>query len=713
MLLRARLVVAAARWRVPILARHAQSLSKPAVRVPDHNANIFNDTLQQIQLSLSKRDLPAVLEFWKTLKERDLHRLLSSTYLARISVLLVEEILPKNPRDDLPAPHRDVFEQIALASAASKSPAALEALLRYHLARRELDTIISLHDQFRSISEAPIENDGVEQDEDSEDSEQDFYAYQQSNYNTSSPSTVSEINIALITTTAYLLHHKDFKGAVGVIRNAPRLHHYTVKEFLSKIDDEDLRASLDSWLTRLQYARMLDRPKSYAIHLRKMGSSKNVSALVIHYNAMVDGIDGPDPYIAADPSRINEKRLVAMNERLWTAFLSAFLAAGVRERAEHLWVDLGRFRVPHTAPMWNALIDAFREQGQTESAYQTYLQMQKEGVKPGPLTYRAIIAALMIDKRRLDMAWRLFKEFQDKLQPHVESIHAIPVYNSYLQGLLNHGMLEQALDIFDFLETNLKEQRPAPRLDIVTFNMLMSYFARRSDLKNVSLLLNKLVELSLTPDVFTFSVMMSALIKAGNMDATERVFRLMESMGIQPTMVTYATIIVELLREREDKFLAEALKILDSMEGKGNDLSPNLMVYEAFLVELWRVPWLPIDQGAMIVADILSRTKRRRMSISLNMFSLIIRVALTEGYPDGVELAWKLYKELGKHKYRIPAKLLLVLLEGMIQHGEVGNALQICSEINKAGMKQSVTLSNLFRQVDMMRRARGRVPKHP
>ncbi|KAF9022955.1 hypothetical protein BDZ89DRAFT_926535, partial [Hymenopellis radicata] len=442
------------------------------------------------------------------------------------------------------------------------------------------------------------------------------------------PSTVSEINIALITTTAYVLRN-DFRSAVGVIRNAPRLHHYTVREFLAKLEDEALRATLDSWLTRLQFARMLDRPKSYAIHLRKMGTSKNVSALVIHYNAIVDGIDGPDPYIAADPSKINEKRLVAMSERLWTAFLSAFLAAGVRERAEHLWVDMGRFRVPHTVAMWNALIDAFREQGQMESAYQTWLHMQNDRqVKPDPLTYRAIVAALMLDKRRLDVAWRLFKEFQDNVQPHVEPVHANPVYNSYMQGLLAHDMLEQALDVFDYLETNLKEKRPAPCLDIVTFNMLMSHFARRSDLKNVSLLLNKLVELSLQPDVFTFSIMLSALLKAGNMDATERVFKLMGPMGLQPTMVTYATLMVELLREREERFLAEAMKILDSMEGKGTDLSPNLVVYEAFLVELWRVPWLPVEQGAMIVADILSRTKRRRMPISLPMFSLIIRVAL-------------------------------------------------------------------------------------
>ena len=158
--------------------------------------------------------------------------------------------------------------------------------------------------------------------------------------------------------------------------------------------------------------------------------------------------------------------------------------------------------------------------------------------------------------------------------------------------------------------------------------------------------------------------------------------------------------------------LRAAVKVLERMEMKGGGTAPQAQVYEAFLVEYWRWPFLPMDRGAVITQDIMSRLKKRGIQLTSGLYHAIIGAALQDEYPQGVEVAWKLYQHMQNRNLAMSPKILQTLLDGMVRQQQLGYALKLCADIDTAGYKQTPSIMGLFKRVEALKRRRRNIPSY-
>jgi pentatricopeptide repeat protein len=202
-----------------------------------------------------------------------------------------------------------------------------------------------------------------------------------------------------------------------------------------------------------------------------LSAAPNTKLLEKLYQSLIDGLNGPDPYLAPDPSAITPSRSVALTEVGWTSFMVAFLKCGRRDLASNIWTDMARFNMKPGVSMWTALLDAYDTMHAVDDATAAWNMMLAQGVKPDGLTYRALISNLF-HARKPDDAMRIFQTFRKELIDDCPAPQILSVYNTVLHGLLLAERLEEA----DILMEGMHADGPKP--DIVSYNTFLAHHAR-------------------------------------------------------------------------------------------------------------------------------------------------------------------------------------------------------------------------------------------
>ncbi|KAG7450637.1 uncharacterized protein BT62DRAFT_527487 [Guyanagaster necrorhizus] len=657
-------------------------------QLPYHNADIYKSILGRVQQALGEEDVEAVKTCWFELKERDLHRHLAPADFARISNLFIAHYIPKNDTDVLDIATRKLIEEVSLAAACSRSPAALAACMNFYISRNEPKIVISLYIRFHKMlgetDDLSVDNGDVDV------LDFDVFSFTSSTAaRTQSSSTLvpGRVSILLSFVAAQALRD-DFAAAFEAYRQTIiRFHDYTVKDYLSHITDDAFRDKLLLWVRRLEIARKVYQGNPLAIQLQQLVAAGGFNTIQNLYNRIRDGLFGANPFIAGDASQLGGTRLVAMSDRIWTAFLTSFLQSrGGHLSADEVWGDVSRCGIKHPVSLWTGLIDSYAESRHMDNALNVWRMMEAKGVKPDALTYRAVISAAL-EGRQIDEAIRLFRQFQSDLEAMTEPERSLVVYNTYIHGLLAADRLDEALSVLERMEENKKDKRVGPVPDIVSFNTFLAYFGRRMDLKALSIIINRMSIVGLSADVFSYSILLSALLKIGKADATTIVFNLMRKQGLEPNIVVYGTIIVELLREQSEQHVRAVLKILEEMESGKIPFPPTVKIYQAILVELWRDPWLPPKTGIAITRDVVERMKKRKIPLNIPLYHVLIRVALMDEYPNGVTLAMSLYQEMVRRNLAVTSKLIFLLLQELFAKGEYVHAAKVVRDMETFGMK--------------------------
>ncbi|KAK0245611.1 hypothetical protein EDD85DRAFT_1016692 [Armillaria nabsnona] len=680
-------------------------------QLPYHNADIYKNILGRIQKALGAEDVEAVKKCWFELKERDLHRHLAPADFARISTLFINHYIPKNGTDVLNTVTRKLLEEISLAAACSRSPAALAACMSFYISRNESKPVISLYTKFREMLG---ETDDLQADDNDEDVV-DFGVFSFTSYSAARTSSASSlvpgrVSILLSFVAAQAMRD-DFAAAYDAYRQTIiRFHDYTVKDYLSHIADSAFREKLLLWVRRLDIARKVHQATPLTIQLQQLVANGGINTIQSQYNRIRDGLFRANPFLAGDASQLGGTRLVAMTDRIWTAFLTSFLQSrNGHMSADEVWGDVSRCGIKHPVSLWTGLIDSYRESRHMDNALNVWRMMETKGVRPDALTYRAVISAAL-EGRQIDEAIRLFRQFQSDLEATTEPEKSLVVYNTYIHGLLAVDRLDEALSILERMEENKKEKRVGPVPDIVSYNTFLAYFGRRVDLKALSIIINRMSTVGLSADVFSYSILLSALLKIGKADATAIVFNLMRKQGLEPNIVVYGTIIVELLREHNEQHLRAVLKILEEMESGKIPFPPTVKIYQAVLVELWRDPWLPPKTGIAITRDVVERMKKRRVPLNIPLYHVLIRVALTDEYPNGVTTAMSLYHEMVQRNLPVTSKVIHLLLQSLFAKGEYVHAAKIMRDMETLGMKPIPSTARLMNQIRSSLREKQYLP---
>ncbi|KAG1749882.1 uncharacterized protein EDB91DRAFT_1110194 [Suillus paluster] len=635
-------------------------LSQPGVAaVSDPDINFFDEKVVELRLSLKAGDIARVGELWSQLEDRKLLRLLGREL--RGFSERAARLCPTDSTEAWDADGRSVIEDIAVAAACEGAVNALTACMITHIKRGDSQAALDLYRRFlahssnQSASE-PLPSTLGEDVDDANGLALNILGDQLSHQ----PS----FSLVLAAIAAHALED-SFEGALKImLENPVRVNQSTQKEFMASFDDISFREKVQSYVRRLDIARLISRHHSLSTHITNLAGNQDLSRIEKLYRAIIDGLYGSEPYLAAHDSQKSSQKPVVVQEINWAAFLTGFLRCHRRDLAEKLWHDMVKHGIQPGVITWTALLDGFDSMGEADAASTSWDNMISQGIRPGILTYRAVISTLF-NARKPDDAIEKFAEFKQGLAngslPDTED--ALSVYNTVLHGLLNNGRPGDA----DALLQNLRQKGPKP--DIVSYNTFLRHHGRRGEFRAVSVLLECLREDGLTGDAFTFSSVLSALLKVGRTDATDLVLSLMKKQNVEPNVAVFSAIIDQQLREPSEQGLRTAMELLQKME-TNPDAQPNDVTYTGVLASLHRRVWPDTALAEECKRYVLKRMKERNIRSNRVTYHILIKACLENPEAEGLRGALGYYREMANRKVPMNYDTWYILLHGLISREE-------------------------------------------
>lgn len=644
-------------------------LSQPSVAaVSDPDINFFDEKVVELRLALKAGDVARVGDLWSQLEDRKLLRLLGREL--RGFSERAAHLSPTDNTEPWDPDERKVIEGMAIVAAYVGAPNALAACMITHIKRGDSQAALDLYTRFLVHSSNQTANEPLPSGEDVKDANGlalnilgDQLPHQPS------------FSLVLAAIAAHALDN-SFEGALNImLENPVRINQAAQKEFLASFDDVSFRAKVQGFVLRLDIARLVSRHHSLGIHITNLADNQDLPRIEKLYRAVIDGLHGPEPYLAAHDYQNSSQRPVVVQEISWAAFLTGFLRCHRQDLAENLWNDMLRCGIQPGVVTWTALLDGFDSMGEADAACGSWDNMISQGIQPGILTYRAVISTLF-NARRPDDAIEKFAKFKQELakgsSPDTED--ALHVYNTVLHGLLNNGRPGDA----DALLQSLRQKGPKP--DIVSYNTFLRHHGRRGEFRAVSVLLERLREDGLTGDAFTFSSVLSALLKVGRTDATDLILNLMKKQNVEPNVAIFSAIIDQQLREQTEQGLRAAMALLQKME-TNPDAQPNDVTYTGVLASLhrWASPNTALAEECK--KYVFKKMKERNIQPNRVTYHILIKACLENPEPEGLRGALGYYREMANRKISMNYDTWYVLLHGLISREEWAVADEMVEEL--------------------------------
>lgn len=621
--------------------------------VPDADVVFFNECILRLRQSLEARDLERAWRYWSQLKERHLLILLGPQ-LRGYSVLLAK-LCPKTLKSGW-AEKIKAVETMALYAAGHGAVDALVACMATRIRGGDSCAALDLYRRYlHDLDETGIYSlpPDIRDDEDS------LGELESDPSPLSSRSTVHP-RVLLAAITAHALHD-TFHATLCTFMQSPTIvPQHIMKEFLSQIPDRTLRSRTESYVLRLRIARYLFDPRLLTHRTCILANNMDDKALEMLYNTVIAGLDGEEAYIAVRQTEITERRPVALDEKNWAAFLTAFLKCDRRDLGASLWSDMQRFGLEPTAISWTALLDGYDAMKAPEDAEKAWDIMITQRTEPSALTYRAIMSTLF-NARKPENAIKYFGLFQQRLAEgwSPDEKACLLVYNTVLHGLLICGREGDAHALLQ----RLREKGPKP--DITSYNTFLRHHGRRGEFRQVSRILDQINEEGFIGDVYTFSTVLSALLKIGRTDGTDLVLKLMRKQNIEPNTAIFSAIVDHQIRESTEEGLRGAMDLLRRME-QSMEAQPNDVTYTGMLAGLHRQKWENASLAEECKHHVLEQMKKRGIQFNRTTYHILLEACLGNMNPEGLQEALGLYKEMVQRKIGLSYDTWYVLLRGLI-----------------------------------------------
>ncbi|KDR85313.1 hypothetical protein GALMADRAFT_234106 [Galerina marginata CBS 339.88] len=654
-------------------------------KIPTSIIDSRNTSLAQLQKAVESRDVPAALKHWQDLvgqkatipdeKGFELPESIERTLNHLVATHFLRERTTNSWSEDLKA----FAENFALQAATHNSTDALHALMWKNLECNDPQATLDLYQKFCEM----MEDTKTQVDEglaftDEETSEQYFHP--------------GRISILLDAITAHAMND-SFRSALDIYLAANiRVRGFRrTKLFQDLKYNVDLQQKVAKYLDRLEIAALVYKPPSLSRHIMNLSHPRSARILEKLYNDIVDGINGPEAYLAADESGLSTTSTLAMTEIGWTSFQTAFIRSERTDLAAQMWDDLARCGIRPGVSMWTALLDTHADLRDSRQAMHTWNMMLRQDIKPDELSYRAIIAALFDDNKTEDALKRFkeYKKFFNGVGPP-----ALTVYNTVLRGLLRLNLITEA----NSLMMTMLSAGPTP--DVISFNTFLAFYGRQNDFKGLASIVTRMSDAKITGDVVTFSTILSALLQAGRNDAPNIIISLMQNQGVQPNVATYTAIIDHLMRQQTEASLKAALKLLDKMEQTENT-RPNEVTYTSILSGLHRGQWVSRQRAEEVRREVVSRMRRFGIAFRLPTYHILIRAALESPDPKGYLDALALIQEMENQGVPRINTTWYILFAGLMRLGLWDVAREMQSRMYISG---HVPTTSLVKLIDEIRR---------
>lgn len=659
--------------------------------LPTSTKSKYNTTLAEIGMALHWKDLTSALKLWqdleqhrRTLQDRDTCRLPDST-IKDLHNLFVSYALSNSgsPEDALIS--TDFAEEFALYAAIHHSADALAILMLHYIKLGQPQVVLRFYEKYRQA----LSVNGI--------------ARRQTNVEANSPLALLEEEgqemkrkapgqaSVLIAVVAAHAMSDSFREALDIcLESGISIRKYSKQQFLRLFrENGSLLQKLESYLDRLDIASLVARPPLLSRHIMSMSYPQTASHLTSFYRKVLEGILGPDPYLAANPSAISEERVVAMTESGWTSFQTAFIRCERIDLAAKMWDDLEAVGITPGVPMWTGLLDTYADLRNSKQAMATWNMMLQQDILPDHLSYRAIISVLFDDNMPTTALDR-FKEYQKILDNRSEQV--LPVYNTVLRGLLRINRCTDAIALLKDMKDN------GPKPDLFTYNTFLGYYARQKDFRGLGDVLSQMSTANIQGDVVTFSTILTALLAVGRKDAPTTIMNLMRKQGIKPNVATYTAVIDSQMREQTLVNLEGALGLLEKME-HDEGIKPNEVTYTSILSGLYRGRWIPREKADMIRNELVARMQKQEVTFRLPTYHILLRAALDSDDEMGHLDALNIIKEMKKNGIPRVGNTWFILLAGLMKRDLWDIAYDVVGEILGSGHEPNGSLSSLIADI--------------
>uniref|UniRef100_A0A7N2MJ66 Pentatricopeptide repeat-containing protein n=1 Tax=Quercus lobata TaxID=97700 RepID=A0A7N2MJ66_QUELO len=319
---------------------------------------------------------------------------------------------------------------------------------------------------------------------------------------------------------AGMLAYRFFEWA-GKQRNymhSVRAYHSMI-ESLAKIRQYQIMWDL---VNSMRNKSMLN-VETFCIIMRKYSRAQKVEEAIYTFNIM-------------------EKYDTTPNLAAFNGLLSALCKSRNVRKAQEIFDSMKDRFVPDPKTYKNRI----------EDAVDTFLEMERNGIKPDVAVYNALISAFC-KTNKLKNVYRVLNDMDSKgVTPNSRTCNII------LNSLILRGETDEAFRIFCRM---IKVCEP----DADTYTMMIKMFCERDELE-MALKVWKYMRLKqFFPSMHTFSVLINGLCEKGNVSKACVLLEEMIEKGIRPSGVTFGRLRQLLLKEgREDvlKFLQEKMNLL-------------------------------------------------------------------------------------------------------------------------------------------------------
>lgn len=454
---------------------------------------------------------------------------------------------------------------------------------------------------------------------------------------------------------------------------APEIPSDIRQEHLDALRNTSAHDKVLAFCRELATVHLIANPNNLAKYLTSLSKASMSRGLQRLYDGVMDKIRGPTPFIAATEELRSSSLPLAMQDSIWASFISAFVRCQRGDLAQQVFEDLIKLGVRPGTATWTARLNTFHHQRLLQSALECWDEMTAAGVEPDAVTYTRMIS-LLFSEKEAHQALQLFAEFQGK-EKKFDPAQVLLLYNAVVEGFLRNRLVPQAQQFIQMMRT----RGPSP--DVVTFNTLLAYYARRLDFNGILSTMGMMEEVGVKGDVYSFSTILSSLLKAGRKDAIDVVLECMRENGVQANVAIYSALIDDQLRKGDQTHWRAAMALLSTME-ENERLSPNNVTYTTILAHLHRPNRLDPATQKNYWNSVLQRMRERQVWFTLPDYHILIKACFDDQTEAGTAMALRYYQEIKNRNIPRVSTTFYILLAGLIQNGELRKAREIVKDID-------------------------------
>ncbi|KAI4343789.1 hypothetical protein L6164_011098 [Bauhinia variegata] len=278
------------------------------------------------------------------------------------------------------------------------------------------------------------------------------------------------------------------------------------------------------------------------------------------------------------------------------------IAARMRDY-KTVWTLVARMRSRRLGPSprtFAIITERYVSAGKADRAVKVFLSMHEHGCRQDLNSFNTLLD-LLCKSRRVEMAYKLFKDFRGRFKADTVSYNIIAngwclikrtpkalevmtemvkrgltpsltTYNILIKGFFRTGELKKAWEFF------LEMKKRKCDVDVVTYTTMVHGFGVAGEIKKARKVFDEMVRDGVLPSVPTYNALIQVLCKKDSVENAILVFEEMMRKGYQPNSTTYSVIIRGLCHTGD---MERAVKFVARMEK--DDCEPNVQTYNVMI----------------------------------------------------------------------------------------------------------------------------------